>query len=95
VLPETDAALAVALASGITEAVRHAGFRWQGRMVPLTVSIGAAAWHAGAAEGDTLTRADSALYSVKAQGRDGFGLDGVPEVKSGRRGLTVVATATP
>lgn len=95
VLPETDAALAVALAAGITAAVRHTVFRWQGEATTMTASIGAAAWHAGAAEGDTLTRADLALYSVKAQGRDGFGLDGVPEVKSGRRGLTVVATATP
>jgi len=94
VLPETDGALAVALAAGITEAVRHAAFRWQGDAVAMTASIGVAAWHAGAIEGDTLARADLALYSVKAQGRDGFSLHGAPSVKNGRRGLTVV-TATP
>lgn len=93
-LPETDAALAVALAAGITEAVRHARFRWQGHDVPMTVSIGAAAWRAGSAEGDTLARADLALYRVKAQGRDGFSLDAAPLPRDGRRSLTVVAAAT-
>lgn len=94
VLPETDGPLAVALAAGITEAVRHAAFRWQGEPVTMTASIGIAAWHAGAIDGDTLTRADLALYSVKAQGRDGFSLHGSPSAKPARRGLTVV-TATP
>ncbi len=94
VLPETDGALAVALAAAIAEAVRHAAFRWQGEGVAITASIGVAAWHADAIEGDTLARADLALYSVKAQGRDGFSLHDAPSVKNGRRGLTVV-TATP
>lgn len=95
VLPETDGALGVALAAGITEAVRHAAFRWQDERIAMTASIGVAAWHAGAAEGDTLARADLALYSVKAQGRDGFSLDTAPPAKDSRRSFTVVAAATP
>lgn len=92
ILPETDAPHAAALAAGIAESVRLSPFRLQGMSIAMTVSIGVAAWQANNEEGDTLARADRALYNVKASGRNGFRLDGVPANRGVKPSLAVVAS---
>ncbi len=90
ILPETDGTHAAALAAIIAHAVRHAPLRWQGETIAMTVSIGVAAWSSDTAEGEMLARADRALYTVKAQGRDGVSLDGKPPPHPAKPTLKVV-----
>jgi diguanylate cyclase (GGDEF)-like protein len=91
VLPETSAAQAGVLASNIAHAVRQTRLRWQSQDIAITASIGAAAWQNGFAEGETLERADRALYVAKAHGRDGFSLDGIMPELPPRKAPSVVA----
>ena len=62
---------ALALAERLCERVRSGTVVFDGQVLPLTVTIGVAAW---AGEGDSLAsllgRADAALYRAKAQGRN-------------------------
>ena len=58
-------------AQAVAERIRtglHARSREAG--MPLTVSIGVAAWHAGEGIDELLRRADAALYAAKHGGRD-------------------------
>ena len=74
-LVETDRDTALAVAERIRERLRAAGFRANG--VPLTVSIGVAAYpDDGDRREDLLNKADWAMYLAKRRGRDqvaGFG----------------------
>lgn len=90
ILPETDAGRAAALAAIIVRAIRETPLRWQGEAIPMTVSIGVAAWSSDTPEGEMLSRADRALYAVKAQGRDGVSLDGRPPPRPAKPALKVV-----
>ena len=69
-MPETRLADAVGVGDKLRQAVEQCEFHYQGRQVPITVSAGMAELR----EGDTLDslfhRADSALYSAKAAGRN-------------------------
>jgi diguanylate cyclase (GGDEF)-like protein len=65
-----DAPAAATLCTRLREALRQASLlRWPGRP-PLTLSVGIAATAAPCAAQDLLSRADRALYAVKAGGRD-------------------------
>jgi two-component system cell cycle response regulator len=64
-LPETDGAGAAILADSIRTAVAERPIQ----RIPVTVSIGAAAWEGEPAE-LLIERADQALYAAKAAGRD-------------------------
>ena len=70
-LPETSSAVAGHVASRLHHALSDAGVEWQGRRLPLEVSVGVASL---GPEGDTLDallgRADRALYEAKRQGRN-------------------------
>lgn len=69
ILPETDATGADSLARSIGSAVATEPVQTPDGSVAVTVSIGSAAW-AGEDVASLLERADRALYSAKAQGRD-------------------------
>ncbi len=70
-LPDSTVAQAVAAAQRIREAMLRQPHQWQGRALPVTLSIGVAAWQGAADEISLLLRrADAALYKAKARGRD-------------------------
>jgi diguanylate cyclase (GGDEF)-like protein len=76
-LPETDVAGSVTVASRIGTAVRTRSFGLghRGGGVPVTVSIGVAVFPRHAATAlDLLHAADTALYAAKSAGRDTFAL---------------------
>jgi diguanylate cyclase (GGDEF)-like protein len=73
ILPETDANLLVAIGEKIRQAVSATpvDLGVAGVSLPLTISIGVAAFHADTDSGETLTaRADAALYRAKEGGRN-------------------------
>jgi len=59
-------------ADSICEAIRQIDISVDGTRVPLTASVGATILHKGGDVSAALRRADSALYAVKAQGRNGY-----------------------
>lgn len=71
-LPGTDAAAAEAVAEKLRQGVECCAFVYEGTPVPITVSIGLAAFAAGDAVDDVYKRADAALYQAKGQGRNRF-----------------------
>lgn len=72
-LPGTAATEALSAAERLRDALLRRPWAWQGETLPLTVSIGVAAWR-GPQDGldALLKRADAALYRAKALGRDRF-----------------------
>lgn len=73
ILPYTDMAGAEALANKVRAAVeRDLNFRWEGQLVPVTVSLGAATAPGGTSvePGDLIAAADAALYASKQAGRN-------------------------
>lgn len=74
-LPGTAATEALNAAERLRDAVLRRPWAWQGEVLPLTVSIGVAAWRGPQDEVPALLkRADAALYRAKALGRDRFEL---------------------
>jgi len=73
-LPRVGADEAEAVAQDLMEAVRKNPSPGPGRPMPLTVSVGIAPFHAGAAmtADDLLIEADLAMYNAKETGRDRF-----------------------
>lgn len=71
-LPCTDLQGAAIVAENIRESIKHAGFRWEGQMIPLTASVGIASCiPSQSMDIDWLVRnADQALYTAKHRGRD-------------------------
>lgn len=90
VLPETRDAIAGTIASDLTASIRGQPLHWRGHTIRLTSSIGVSSWHRNAPNGDTLERADRALYITKSQGRDGISLDGLLAPRPNRRNLNLV-----
>ena len=71
ILPEADAAAALACAQRIVEAVRHMRVQHHGGELPaVTVSVGLATWQPGEDGAGLMRRADAALYRAKRAGRD-------------------------
>lgn len=67
-LPDTAIDAAIALADKLRQAIAEAPVSFQGRQIPLTVSLGVSS---GAYDADVLLqRADAALYRAKRQGRN-------------------------
>jgi diguanylate cyclase (GGDEF)-like protein len=66
-IPEMEA-----FAERICSAIRKIDISVDGTPIPLTASVGATILHKGGDVSAALRRADSALYAVKAQGRDGY-----------------------
>jgi diguanylate cyclase (GGDEF)-like protein len=74
-LPGTAATEALNAAERLRDAVLRRPWTWAGETLPLTVSIGVAAWRGPQDEvAALLKRADAALYRAKALGRDRFEL---------------------
>jgi diguanylate cyclase (GGDEF)-like protein len=90
VLPETRDAIAGTIASDLTASIRRHPLQWRGHTIRLTSSIGVSSWHRNAPNGDTLERADRALYMTKSEGRDGISLDGLLASRPHRQNLNLV-----
>jgi len=70
-LPNTDVTLALQVAERMANIVRERKIQFAGQTIQCTASIGVAQWQAGDSHWErTFSRADSALYQAKAQGRD-------------------------
>lgn len=81
VLPGTSAEQAGAMAAALVGAVQTAPLAHDGKAIPLTLSIGGAAWQRGQ-NGEALTAAaDTALYAAKAAGRNRYAVAGLPDAK--------------
>jgi len=90
VLPETRDTVASTIAADLTAAIRRQPLQWRGHAIHLTSSIGVSSWRRNAPAGDTLERADRALYITKSQGRDGISLDGLLAPRPHRHPLNLV-----
>lgn len=64
-MPDSDLASAGEIAERLCRGIREARLS-----VPITVSIGVAAWHVGESAHELYVRADGALYAAKRGGRD-------------------------
>lgn len=71
-LPCTDLSGAAIVAENIREEIEQGDFRWQGQTIPLTVSIGVASCIPNQTHAIDwlISRADSALYAAKREGRN-------------------------
>ncbi|HLG72660.1 MAG TPA: diguanylate cyclase [Chloroflexota bacterium] len=66
-LPRASASEAARVAEALRVAVQERDIRWNGRRIPITISIGVAD---SAVEGSIAEAADAALYRAKANGRN-------------------------
>ena len=69
-LPETDAAQALSVMDNICSQIRNCPFHFKSEPLKITVSFGIAQVGADDDAESIFSRADSALYEAKAQGRD-------------------------
>ena len=71
ILPEVSRDGAVLLAEKVRKAVEESHFRFEGTVIPVTVSLGVTEWVPEAKEVDDLVRlADEKLYEAKRSGRN-------------------------
>ena len=70
ILPETPLADTMTIADKLRIEVEECVFRYQGQVVPVTVSIGVAEFHTGDTGESMFARADKALYLAKDSGRN-------------------------
>jgi diguanylate cyclase (GGDEF)-like protein len=68
--PETGAAAALGVCERIRKRVAESPVPWESTAIPITVSIGVAAFRRGDTAGTLLARADAALYAAKEAGRN-------------------------
>ncbi|MGO9359682.1 MAG: GGDEF domain-containing protein [Xanthobacteraceae bacterium] len=82
ILPATTLNEAALVARDLVKTCRKARAHWNGDSIPMTVSIGVAAWSSevGLDSQMLITAADQALYAAKKQGRDRLALPEVPEI---------------
>lgn len=82
-LPGTSPAGAREVAEQLRLAVQQMPCIWEGKTVPITISIGAATWSGGPFRANTLVAsADGALYQAKNSGRNRVCLAGDPPAQS-------------
>ena len=71
ILPEVARDGAVLLAEKVRKSVEESHFRFEGTVIPVTVSLGVTEWVPEAKEVDDLVRlADEKLYEAKRSGRN-------------------------
>ena len=70
VLPHCDADFSLALADRLRCCVALEPANVAGEVVPVTISLGTAAWDGNASAQELLQIADNALYQAKAEGRN-------------------------
>jgi diguanylate cyclase (GGDEF)-like protein len=70
VIKSAEAAQGQTLAEKIRGTVENGAFRWQGKQVPVTVSLGVAFYKDGETPEQLIARADQALYAAKEAGRN-------------------------
>ncbi|MGN1102196.1 MAG: GGDEF domain-containing protein, partial [Huintestinicola sp.] len=70
ILPECGMQKAEAFLEGILIKIREFEYTWEGKRIPVTITIGAAEMAAGETPDDTINRADHLLYNGKESGRD-------------------------
>lgn len=69
-LPGLDEPQALQAADRLRSSVAEAPFDWQGKSIPLTISIGVAVREPDETVDDLLVRSDRALYAAKESGRN-------------------------
>jgi diguanylate cyclase (GGDEF)-like protein len=71
ILPEVDRKGATSFADKLRRAVEESAFRFEGTLIPVTISLGVAEWDAAIPDAATLiARADEKLYEAKRGGRN-------------------------
>jgi diguanylate cyclase len=70
ILPETSSDQAFRVAEKLREEIAGKGFYYDGRRVPITVSIGIAEFTGEDSADDVFKRADRAMYAAKQGGRN-------------------------
>ena len=71
ILPEVGAQGAALLADKLRKSVEESTFRFEGTVIPVTVSLGVAEWAAGIEDpAELVKRADERLYDAKRNGRN-------------------------
>lgn len=70
ILDDTDSIQALKIADRIRKAVEENVFNYNGKIIPVTVSLGSATWKADEKLDSLKDRADQALYSAKQNGRN-------------------------
>lgn len=73
-LPETSVTGAVTLGGRIVNAIRSLAVTFEGKQMPLTISMGIASFASGMSPAELIRSADNALYDAKRQGRDRFAI---------------------
>jgi len=70
ILDDTDAVQALNIAERVRASVAEHDFSYNGKIIPVTISLGAATFKLGETLDDFKVRADQALYAAKDQGRN-------------------------
>jgi two-component system cell cycle response regulator len=71
ILPEVGREGAAALADKLRRSVEEATFRFEGTVIPVTISLGVAEWDPGIEDpAEMIKRADEKLYEAKRSGRN-------------------------
>ena len=70
ILDDTDAVQAINIAERIRQSVEQYTFNYSGKIIPVTISLGAATFEAGENLENFKERADQALYKAKGKGRN-------------------------
>lgn len=94
VLPNTTLKNATGIAERIRDGVENADCSFNGKKIPVTVSIGASQFHKGEDLERFLVRVDKALAAAKASGRNRVVAERRASAKSRGRGTTERRTAT-
>ncbi len=70
ILDDTDAVQAINIAERIRQSVEQYSYNYNGKIVPVTISLGAATFEENESLETFKDRADKALYKAKGQGRN-------------------------
>lgn len=70
ILPDTELSDAREYLEKLIDQIRKAEYMWEGKRVPVTVTIGAVEMKKGETPDDTINRADHLLYAGKESGRN-------------------------
>ncbi len=88
-LPETDASRAQIVAEKIRRSIAETPLTVSELSIPLTISLGVAAWHEDSNVDELIRRADQALYRAKACGRNRVCVDPTGATKAQGKPLQI------